>query len=59
MGGPIVRSYGVPGWDDIFGNKDDEKKENDKPKAEEQKPATGCCQGQTACDEKKSEEASS
>lgn len=22
MGGPIVRSYGMPNWDDIFGKKD-------------------------------------
>lgn len=21
MGGPIVRSYGVPNWEEIFGNK--------------------------------------
>ena len=23
MSGPIVRQYGVPNWDDIFGKKDD------------------------------------
>ncbi len=22
MGGPIVRSYGVPNWEEIFGNKE-------------------------------------
>lgn len=25
MSGPIVRSYGVPNWDDIFGKKESEK----------------------------------
>lgn len=46
MSGPIVRQYGVPNWDDIFGKKEEqEKPANDqRPKAEEQareKPTPG------------------
>ncbi|MFO0948501.1 MAG: hypothetical protein U1D30_21695 [Planctomycetota bacterium] len=35
MSGPIVRSYGVPNWDEIFGNQEGEKE----PKAAKKKSA--------------------
>lgn len=32
MSGPIVRSYGVPNWDEIFGEKSREKGSKKSPK---------------------------
>lgn len=39
MSGPIVRSYGMPNWDDIFGSKAKEKAAGKSKASAKKKPA--------------------
>lgn len=39
MSGPIVRTYGMPNWDDIFGKKTADGKKTTKATAKKKSPA--------------------
>jgi hypothetical protein len=46
MSGPIIRQYGVPNWDEIFGKKEDgdakvEKRQPDAEAKTDEKPSSG------------------